>query len=58
MAEQNYVQDTWSDLEHFTCIVPVGAWVGAHGWDCMTLEAMTSHLWDAHGLEPVGEGEE
>ena len=43
MAEPNYRLDTWSGLDHYICLVP-GDGGGLHGWDGMSLDAMTTHL--------------
>jgi hypothetical protein len=44
--------DTWADLDHYTCIVPVAGGF-LHGWDCMSLSQMQAHLSEVHGVEAV-----
>jgi hypothetical protein len=55
MAEPTYAQDTWSGLDHFVCLAPVGSAI--HGWDCWDLERMTAHLAETHGLTAEPEEE-
>ncbi len=57
MAEATYTKDSWSTLDHYTCLVPVaGGWL--HGWDCLDLTQMTAHLSEVHGVGAVEETEE
>lgn len=54
MAEPTYQQDTWSGLDHYICLVPVGG--APHGWDSVGatgLTRMTQHLSEVHGAAAV-----
>jgi hypothetical protein len=54
----NYAIEDWSELVMYTCIFPdAGGYL--HGWQCFSIERITAHMLEAHGVAAVEDtGEE